>query len=165
MMKEMSKMHEEDAHDDNLIAMETSNQIHTRTQMRAAENAANSHILEPTDADNDTILPLLVRNANSAVTATNERDNVTLLPSILPPRATSGDDLVAARPSVQQDEAGIDLHANLVDYSELEIAKVLSRHSVEIGLRKHYAPNHVVPEGKMRIAGIKAKKISSTKAV
>ena len=167
MIKELSKMQEEDAHDDNrdLIAMETSNQIHTRTQMRAAENAANSHILEPTDADNDTILPLLVRNANSAVTATNERDNVTLLPSILPPRATSGDDLVAARPSVQQDEAGIDLHANLVDYSELEIAKVLSRHSVEIGLPKHYAPNHVVPEGKMRVAGIKAKKISSTKAV
>jgi len=47
MIKEMSKMHEEDAHDDNLIAMETSNQIHTHAQMRAAENAANSHILEP----------------------------------------------------------------------------------------------------------------------
>jgi len=58
---EMSEMHEEDAHDDNLIAMETSNQIHTRTQMRAAENAAKSHILEPTDVDNDTNLPLLVR--------------------------------------------------------------------------------------------------------
>jgi len=26
-------------------------------------------------------------------------------------------------------------------------------------------PNHVVPEGKMRVVGIKAKKISSTKAV
>jgi len=31
IMKEMSKMHEADAHDDNLIAMETSNQIHTRS--------------------------------------------------------------------------------------------------------------------------------------
>jgi len=60
MMKAMSKMHEEDAHDDNLIAMETSNQIHTRAQMRAAENAANSHILEPPDVDNDTNSPLLV---------------------------------------------------------------------------------------------------------
>ena len=60
MMKAMSKMHEEDAHDDNLIAMETSNQIHTRAQMRAAENAANSHILEPADVDNDTNSPLLV---------------------------------------------------------------------------------------------------------
>jgi len=41
MMKEMSKMHEEDAHDDKLIAMETSDQIHTCAQMCAAENAAN----------------------------------------------------------------------------------------------------------------------------
>jgi len=30
IMKEMSKMHEKDAHDDNMFAMETSNQIHTR---------------------------------------------------------------------------------------------------------------------------------------
>jgi len=51
MMKEMSKMHEEDAHDDNLIAMETSNQMHTRAQMRGAENTANSHILGSTDED------------------------------------------------------------------------------------------------------------------
>jgi len=138
-MKEMSKMYEEDAHDDNLIAMETSNQIHTRAQMRAAENAAHSHLLEPPDVDTDIISPLLVRNP--AVTATNERDNITLLPSILPPCATSGDDLAAARPSVQHDEAGINLHANLVDYSELEIAKALARQSVEISLPKHYAPN------------------------
>jgi len=161
IMKEMSKMHEEDAHDDNLIAIET----HTCAQMRAAENAAHSHILEPPDVDTDIISPLLVRNP--AVTATNERDNVTLLPSILPSRATSGNDSAAARPSVQHDEAGIDLHANLVDYTELEIAKALARHSVKIGLPKHYAraPNHVVSEGKMRVVGIKAKKISSTKAV
>jgi len=163
IIKEMSKMHEEDAHDDKLIAMETSNQIHTRAQMRAAENAAHSHILEPPNVDTEIISPLLVRNP--VVTATNERDNITLLPSILPPCATSGDDSAAARPSVQQDEAGIDLHANLVDYTGLEFAKALARHSVEIDLPKHYAPNHVVPEGKMRVVGIKAKKISSTKAV
>jgi len=162
IMKEISKMHEEDAHDDDLIAMETSNQIHTRAQMHAAVNAANSHILEPTDVHSDTSSPLLLRNP--AVTATNKSDNVTLLPSILPPRATSGDDSAATRPSVQHDEAGIDLHANLVHYSELEIAKALARHSVEIGLTKHYTPNHVVPEGKMRVVGVKAKKISSTKA-
>ena len=157
IMDEMSKMHEEDAHDDNLIATETFNQIHTRAQMRAAGNAANSHILEPTDVDRDTNSPLLVRNP--AVTATNKSDNVTLLPSILPPRATSGDDSAAMRPSVQHHEAGIDLHADLVHYSELEIAEALARHSVEIGLPKHYAPNHVVPEGKMCIVGIKANKI------
>jgi len=83
----------------------------------------------------------------------------------LPPRATSGDDLATARPSVQHDEAGIDLHANLFHYSELDIAKALARHSVEIGLPKHYTQNHMVPEGKMRVVGIKARKISLTKAV
>ena len=87
----MSKMHEEDTHDDNLIDMEKSNQIHTRAQMRAAENAAHSHILEPPDVDTDITLPLLVRT-NPAVTATNESDNIILLPSILFPRTTSGDD-------------------------------------------------------------------------
>ena len=156
IMKGISKINEEDAHDGNLIAMETSNQIHTRAQMHAAENAAHSHILEPPDVDTDIISPLLVRNP--AVTATNERDNITLLPSILPPRATSGDDSAAARPSVQHDEAGIDLHANLVDCTELLIAKALARHSVEIGLPKHYAPNYVVPGGKTHVVGIKAKK-------
>jgi len=167
-MKEMSKMHEEDALDDNLIAMETSNQIHTRTQMRANENAAHSHILELPDVDTDIISPLLVRNswvANPAVTATNERDNISLLPSILPPRATSGDDSAATRPSVQHEEASINLHGNLVGYTELEIAKALARHSVEIGLPKHCATNQAVQDGKMRVVGIKAKKISSTKAV
>ena len=48
--------------------------------MRAAENAAHSHILERPDVDTDIISPLLV--CNPAVTATNERDNTTLLPSI-----------------------------------------------------------------------------------
>jgi len=115
-----------------------------------------------------TIIPTrhcLCASSNPAVTATHERDYVTLLPSILPPRATSSDDSVAARPPVQHDEAGIDLHANLVDYSNLEIARALARHSVEIGLSTHYAPKHVVQDGEMRVVGIKAKKISSTKAV
>jgi len=34
MLKEMCKMHEDDARDDNLIAMEKSNQIHTRVHLR-----------------------------------------------------------------------------------------------------------------------------------
>ena len=128
-----------------------------------ASYAAHSHILEPPDVDTDIISQLLLRNP--AVTATNERDNTTLLPSILPPRAISGEDSASARPSVQHDEASINLHANLMNYTRLEIAKALVRHSVEIGLPKRYAPNHVVPEGKMRVVGIKAKKISLTKAV
>ena len=34
-----------------------------------------------------------------------------------------------------------------------------------IDLPKHYAPNHLIPEGKMRVVAVKAKKISSKKAV
>jgi len=57
------------------------------------------------------------------------------------------------------------VHATQADYNELEIAKALASHSVEICLPKHYAPNHLVPDGKMRVVGVKAKKISSKKAV
>jgi hypothetical protein len=103
MMKEMSELHEEDAHDDNLIAIETSNQIQTRAQIRAAENAAKLHILEPANVDNHTNLPIHVRNADSATNKTG--DNVTLLSSILPPRATSDDNLAHTRPYVQHDKA------------------------------------------------------------
>jgi len=100
-MQEMSEMHEEDARDDSLIAMEISNQIHTRAQTRAAENAAHSHILEPLKVDPDINSLLLVsKHANPALTTTNERSNITHLPSILPLHATSGDDSAAARPSV-----------------------------------------------------------------
>jgi len=63
--------HDDNLHDDNLIAMKRSNQIHIRTQMRAAENAANSHILETADFNDDTNSPLHMRN-NPAVPATNE---------------------------------------------------------------------------------------------
>jgi len=35
----------------------------------------------------------------------------------------------------------------------------------EIGLPKHHAPNHLIPKGKMRLAAVKAKKISSKKDV
>ena len=127
MLKEICKMHEEDAHDDNLMAMDTSNQVHARAQMRTAENAANSHILETGDLNDNANSPLDVRNDTPAVLAANEaRENATLLTTILPPRATSGDDLAAARPSVEHHE-GIDLRANLADYSELEICTSFCR--------------------------------------
>jgi len=156
-------MHDEDAQDDNLIAMETSNQIHTRAQMRAAESAANSHILETNDLNQDANSSLHVRKNNSVVPTTHKI--ATLLPTTLPPRATSTDTATAPPPSGEHDEASIDIHANLADDTELEIAKALAHHSVEIGLPKHYAPNHLVLEGKMRVVGVKAKKISSQKAV
>jgi len=41
------------------------------------------------------------------------------------------------------------------------LQKALAHHSVEIGLPKHYAPTHLVPEGKMHIL----KKILSKQAV
>jgi len=83
--------------------------------------------LETADLNDDANSPL---HDASTVSATKEaRENATLLPTILPLRATSDDDLAAARPSVEHDEAY---------YSELEIAKALARHSVEIGLPKHW---------------------------
>ena len=166
MLKEMSKMHEKDAHDDNLIAMETSNQVHTRAQLRSAENAADSHILETGDLNNNTNSPLDVRNDTPDLpAATQARNTTTLLSRMLPPSDTSSADIAASRPSVVYDEHGIDLRANLADYSELTIAKALARHSIMIDLPKHYAPNHLIPEGKMRVVAVKAKKISSKKAV
>jgi len=36
------------------------------------------------------------------------------------------------RHAVERNDAGFDLHANLVDYGELETAKALARHFVEI---------------------------------
>jgi len=134
--------------------------------MRAAQNAANSRILENADLNDNANSLLHVRNDMPAVPTTNEaREIATLLPTILPPHTTSGNDLAFARPSVENDEAGTDLHANLADYSELKIAKALAPHSVEIGLPKLYAPTYLVPEGKMRVVDVKAKKISSKKAV
>ena len=73
-------MHEEDAHDDTLIAMETSNQIHTRAQLRTAENAANSRVLETDDLNNNANSPLVVRKDTTTLPDANEaRENATLL--------------------------------------------------------------------------------------
>jgi len=66
------KMREEDAHDDILMAMDTSNQIHARAHMRAAENAAKSHILETGDLNDNANSPLDVRNDTPAVLAANK---------------------------------------------------------------------------------------------
>jgi len=164
MLKVMSKTHEEDAHDDNLIAIETSNQVHTCAQLRAAENAVNSHILETDNLNDNAKSPLDVRNNTPALPAAKEeRENATLLPTILPPRISSGDDLAAARPSIEHDRASIYMQtlpitANLRSQKHLQVI-------LEIGLPKHYAPNHLVPEGKMHVVGVKARNISSKKAV
>ena len=71
-----------------------------------SRNASNSHIVETADLNDDANSPLHVRNDTPAVSATNEACvNATLLPTTLLQRATSDDDLAAARPSVEHDEA------------------------------------------------------------
>jgi len=132
-------MHEEDAHDDNLIAIQTPSQIHTRAQMCAAENAVNSHILEISDLNDDIKSPLHVRNETPAVSATNEaRENATLLPTILPPRASSDDDLAAARPYVEHNEASIYTQTWPTDLSiitALKITKPGAKSMFDLGVR------------------------------
>ena len=78
----MSQMHDEDAHDDNLITMEISDHIHTRAQMRAAENAANSHILDTNDLNQDTNSSLHMRDDN--LVAPTIHEIAPLLPTTLP---------------------------------------------------------------------------------
>jgi len=63
------------------------------------------------------------------------------------------------RHAVERNDAGFDLHANLVDYGELETAKALARHFVEICWPKHYAPDNVVPEGSLCIVRDKARNL------
>jgi len=62
-----------------------------------------------------------VCNDTPVLPAANKvRENATLLPKILPSRATSGDDFAAVRPSVAYNEDGINLYENLANYSKLE---------------------------------------------
>jgi len=88
MLKQVSQMHADDADDDDLIAMETSDQVHIRAQLHAAENANKSHVWatdvcndkpsEPVldEADVNTLLQMICRRAP-------------LLTTILPLRAHS----------------------------------------------------------------------------
>ena len=154
MLKQVSQMHADDADDDDLIAMETSDQVHIRAQLHAAENANKSHVWA-TDVCND----------KPSEPVLDEADVNTLLQMILPPRATSDDDFAAACPFFECDQAGIDLHAHLANYSTLKISNALARHFVEVGLPKQYAPNQLVLGDQMRVVGAKTKKISTKKAV
>ena len=64
MLQEMSKIYEEDVHDDNLIVMDTSDQINNWALMCVAENAVDSHILETDDLEDNANSPLDVHNYN-----------------------------------------------------------------------------------------------------
>jgi len=69
------------------------------------------------------LISWLIDNANSSLNARNDTPALpasqdtnkacTLLPTILPPRATHGNNFAAARHSVECDDAGIDVHARL----------------------------------------------------
>ena len=93
----MSRMHKEDTHDDNLIAMETSNQIHTRAQIRVAKNAATSHILETGELKNNANPPLDVHDDTPGLPAAKHAKTfhfcqrvcrrALLLATMLPPHA------------------------------------------------------------------------------
>ena len=87
----MSKRHKDDAHDDDLIIIEISSQIHSRAQLWVAGNTANSNIL-PIDIliGNLNIMPSLdTRNNTPTLSATQEANEANvLLPTILPLYAT-----------------------------------------------------------------------------
>lgn len=88
---------------------------------------------------NNVNLSLDARDDTPALSASQEAHKAdALLQTILPPHTTN-------MSAFECDDAGIDHHANLADYSELdtEIAKAPERHSVEIGLPKHFSQDQV----------------------
>ena len=49
----------------------------------------------------------------------------------------------------------VSIHDDLVNHSEIAIARALLKHSVEIILPSNYAPHGIVPkDGEMRVTGI-----------
>ena len=79
--------------------------------------------------------PIDAHKVSPALPASQEANEAaTLLATILSPHATICNDFAAVRHAVECNDADIDHHANLADYGELEIAKALARHCVEIGL-------------------------------
>ena len=130
----------------------------------------------PTDKSiNDANSSLEARNDKPALPASQETDTLlrtflptisTILPNSLiktPPLETPR--ILQTRDEVERDDAGINPHANLANYDELEIAKALARHPVKISLLRRYAPDNMVPEGKMRVDAVRARTISKKKAV
>jgi len=112
ILKDLAKMHIDDAHDDNLVAEETALHTHTRAQTRAgdAAKALDDSIILTTSSDDQT-----------------ERSIDEITPP--PPRAFA----------TTTDE--ITLYDDLAIHNELAIARALLRHSVEFVLPPHYRPD------------------------
>ena len=72
---------------------------------------------------------------------------------------------IAVLPTRRNAQQGINLHDDLLAHSEINIARALLRHSVEIVLPWRYKPGDSKPESEMRVVGVKATPISKTKAV
>jgi len=136
ILKDLVNMHIDDAHDDKMVAEETALQVHTRAQSWAAQTVS---IIEATSSS-----PSPEPTADPIYQPTE---------SVMPPRS-------AHASTRATDEIAI--HDNLHDFSELEIARALLKHSVEFILPAHYKPD---VNGEMRVVGVDALKLTKSKAV
>jgi len=156
ILKDLVKMHIDDAHVDDLVAKEKVFHAQTRAQTRVADaaKALDEPIILTTSSDDQTgnidkIAPPPLR---AFATTTNQ---IALLPppaKIVPPPprafATTTDEIA--------------LYDDLANHNELDIAKAFLRHSVEFVLPPHYTPDVMC---EMCVIGVDTKKLTKTKAV
>ena len=115
-------MHAEDKHDDKLVAEERALNVHTRTQMRAAEAAKAAKIAIA--ADGQAVLPVITEEAEILVDNDDEINDTLfeksvsdplLIPNI-PSSTTPRRQLAKARASVD-----VDIHDDFANHSEIAI--------------------------------------------
>jgi len=82
-----------------------------RLSYHRAYAVTSSHILDTNDLNQDANSSLHMRDDN--LVAPTIHEIAPLLPTTLPPRATSVNTASVATPSVEYDEAGFDIHATL----------------------------------------------------
>jgi hypothetical protein len=153
ILKDLAKMHIDDAHDDNLVAEETALHAHTRAQTRAADaaKALDEPIILTTSSDDKTI-DQIAPPPRAFATTTNK-----IAPPL--PRAKIAPQPPRAFVSITNEIA---LSDELANHDELAIARAFLRHSVEFVLPPHYRPDVT---GEMRVIGVDTKKLTKTKAV
>ena len=149
-------MRTEDAHDDTLVAKEVALQVHTRAQLRKIHTSCHmlstfANTVDNADDDDGIILSTPLSPGTKAVSVPeaahmSEPDVTTAAPL---PR-------IAVLPTRRNAQHGINLHDDLLAHSEINIARALLRHSVEIVLPWRYKPGDSKPESEMRVVGVKA---------
>ena len=137
ILKDLDKMLIDDAHDDTLVAEETTLHAHTRAQTRAADAAKvlDDPIILTTSSDDQTENLL----TNSPRRCRSPKSNP-------PPPcsfATTTDKIA--------------LSDDLANHNELAIARAFLRQSVEFILPPHYRPDVM---GEMRVIGVDVKKLT-----